>query len=424
MTPLIMRSAPTVSRLFCVGMLSLVGARAATSVGTREGNKDYLEPPLHVQLGTEQLVAPGAGWPFLLQTKEGTTIVMGHQHWEPGKPEPVVFLTRSFDGRKTWEPWSAPVEPVTEGTATQLPDGRILIFDVYAYHRANKIFVGKRWVSKDGGRTLTGPEPTRVTLTHAKVDGMVDDRGEPISRLYIRRSVQRLPDGTLLATGYGRFEEDNVPVDYLPAMKQTRCYLLRSGDEGLTWDYVTTIATPPMNQEGFGEPVLLRLTHGPRAGRLICQMRTGRETAVAQSESDDDGKTWTKPHFLSWAFGRFGRTRDIIGVDPDLTEMSDGTLVMGYGHKPDYRDNGNFVAFSLDQGATWTEETRISTEMTRAYVGVRETSPGHLYVVYTKTDEPDRTNYGSAEFNTYGRELIVTRKSASASADKASAAAK
>ncbi len=408
-------------RILGAVFFSSVAALTAMSAGTT----DYPEPPVRVELGPEQLVARGAGWPYLLQTQEGTTVVMGHHHWLPGKPEPVVFATRSFDGRKTWELWNAPAgpgtEPVTEGSAVQLPDGRILIFDVYAYHRGKKLFVGKRWVSKDGLRTVTGPESTRVTLTPAKVDGMVDDRGEPISRLYLRRSVQRLPDGTLLATGYGRFEEDNVPVEYLPAMKQSRSYLLRSRDEGLSWEYLTTIAAPPMGQEGFGEPVLLRLTHAPHAGRLVCQMRTGRETAIYQAESDDEGKTWTAPHALSWAFGRFGRTREIIGVDPDLTEMSDGTLVMGYGHKPDYRDDGNFVAFSLDQGATWVEETRISTQLTRAYVGVRETSPGHLFVVYTRSEENDRTAYGRAVFDTYGRELTVKRTSMATPSPRAAA---
>jgi len=284
-----------VSQFFWVGALSLVEASAATEKGTRLGVKDYLVPPIRVELGPEQLVAPGAGWPFLAQTREGATVVLGHHHWEPGKSEPVVFTTRSFDGRKTWEPWYPAAGmgsgPVTEGSAVQLPDGRMLIFDVYAYHRGGKVFAGRRWVSKDELRTVTGPEATRVTLAAAKVDGMVDDRGEPISRLYLRRSVQRLPNGTLLATGYGRFEEDNVPVEYLPAMKQSRTYLLRSLDDGLTWEYLTTIAAPPMGQEGFGEPVLLRLAHGLRTGRLLCQMRTGRENAIYQSESDDDGKT-------------------------------------------------------------------------------------------------------------------------------------
>jgi len=386
----------------------------ASSFPLRAGTTDYPEPPVRVQLGPEQLVAPGAGWPYLFQARDGTTVVLGHHHWIPKQSEPVVFTTRSFDGRKTWQAWTPAQEPgpVTEGTAVELPNGRILIFDVYAYHRGNKVFVGKRWVSTDGWRTVSGPEATQVTVPGAKVDGMVDDRGEPITRLYIRRSVTRLPDGTLLATAYGRFDGDDVPVEYLPAMKQTRSYLIRSRDEGLTWEYLSTIATPPNGQEGFGEPVLLRLTHAPHAGRLICQMRSGRENAVFQTESDDDGKTWSAPHAVRWPFSRFGRTREIIGVDPDLAEMSDGTLVMGYGHKPDYRDDGNFVAFSLDQGATWVEETRVSTTLTRAYVGVRETSPGRLYIVYTKSEETDGTKYKTAHFDTYGREIVVQRTDA------------
>lgn len=391
----------------------------AASPALRAGTTDYPEPPIRAELGPEQLVAPGAGWPYLFQASDGTTVVLGHHHWIPKQSEPVVFTTRSYDGRKTWQPWTPAAgkpEPVTEGVAVELPDKRILIFDVYAYHRGNKMFAGKRWVSTDGWRTVSGPEATKVTVPGAKVDGMVDDRGEPITRLYIRRSIVRLPDGTLLATAYGRFDDDHVPVEYLPEMKQTRCYLIRSRDEGLTWDYYSTIATPPMGQEGFGEPVLLRVTHPPHVGRLIAQMRTGRENPVYQTESDDDGKTWSTPHAVRWPFSRFGRTREIIGVDPDLTEMSDGTLVMGYGHKPDYRDHGNFVAFSLDQGATWVEETRISTALTRAYVGVRETSPGHLYIVYTKSDETDGTKYKTANFDTYGREIIVHRTEAAKTA--------
>lgn len=397
---------------------AVLGASSAPAVA----NDPLYAPALRVDLGPEQLVARGAGWPFLFQAAEGTTVVLGHMHWQPKQAEPVVFTTRSFDGRKTWQEWTpGPGQgagPVTEGTVVQLADGRILIFDVYAYHVGNKIFQGKRWSSRDGWKTVTGPETTRVTVRNAKIDGMVDDRGEPISRLYIRRSVVALPNGELLASAYGRFEDDNEAVEYLPEMKQTRCYLLRSKDEGITWTYQSTIAVPPMGQEGFGEPVLLRLRQGAHAGRLICQMRVGREHAVYQNESDDDGGTWTKPRPLSWTFSRFGRQREIVGVDPDLIEMSDGTLVMGYGHKADFMDHGNFLAFSLDQGATWICETRISTTMTRAYVGVREVSAGTLFVVYTTTSEPHGANYRRAAFDTMGRSVVVTKMPPMASAHK------
>lgn len=380
----------------------------------RAANAPSEPPPVYAQLGPEQLIMRGGGWPYLFQSREGTTVALGHMHWLPGKAEPVVFTVRSFDQRKTWEEWKPGANqeagPVTEGSAVQLEDGRILIFDVYAYHAGNHVFHGKRWVSRDGWKTVIGPEPTRVTVAGVRVTNSFDDRGEAVSRLYIRRSVLVLPGGDLLATAYGQFEGEQAAVEYRPEMKQHRSYLIRSHDEGRTWDFAGTIATPPLGQEGPGEPVLVRLEHGPHAGRLICQLRVGREHAIYQTESDDTGAHWTKPHALRWTYSRFGRERELTGVDPDLIEMSDGTLVMGYGHKPDFMDHGNFLAFSLDHGATWESETRLSTTMTVGYVGVREISPGRLFVVYSRTDEPDAFKYGEARFDTVGREVVVKRK--------------
>ena len=289
-----------------------------------------------------------------------------------------------------------------------MQDGRILIFDVYAEHLGNRIFQGKRWISRNGWKSVTGPETIRVSVPQAEISG-VDDRGEPISRLYIRRSMLVLSGGDLLASAYGSFDGDTAPVEYLTKMKQTRSYLLRSSDEGKTWTYFSTIAAPPVEQEGFGEPVIVQLKHGKRADRLICQMRTGRESPIYQAESDDEGKTWTRPRPLQWTYSRFGRQRDLIGVDPDLIEMSDGTLVMSYGHKPDYQDHGNFLAFSLDQGETWTSETRLNSSITMAYTGVREVSPGILFVVYTNSNATQTSRYREATFDTVGRTVVVKK---------------
>jgi hypothetical protein len=227
--------------------------------------------------------------------------------------------------------------------------------------------------------------------------------------LYLRRSLLQLKGGDLLATAYGRFTEDNTPVEYRTEMKQHRSYLLRSNDEGKTWTFVSTISAPPQGQEGPGEPVVVQLKHGPHAGRLICQMRIGREHPIVQTESDDEGKTWSKSHALTWTYSRFGRSRELIGVDPDLIEMSDGTLVMSYGHKVDYMDNGNFLAFSLDHGATWTQETRLNSSITVGYTGVREVSPGVLFVVYTRTEETRNSAYHGAHFDTVGRTVTIER---------------
>ena len=182
-------------------------------------------------------------------------------------------------------------------------------------------------------------------------------------------------------------------------MNKTRTLLLRSRDRGRNWTLVSTIAVgPTVGEEGFDEPVLLRLTQGPRSGRFIVLMRTGRVTPIYQTESDDEGKTWTKAHPLGFN-----------GVNPDLIEMKSGLLVAGFGwrtiaeserkivprheykkdpkakaveesraRKPSVDPNqGNYLAFSLDQGSTWAQVTKVTTGRNGDYVTVREERPGN-----------------------------------------------
>ena len=368
--------------------------------------------PLRVDLGPEQSIARGVPWPYLLQLRDGTTVVLAHVSWPKSGKYPIHYTAVSRDGRRTWQEWkpgpSRGVGPITEGSAVELRDGTLLVFNVHAEHMGGKMFETNFWSSRDSYRTLEGPKKFRFAMPEAEIAGK-DDRGEPISRLYFRRSVLELAGGDLLACAYGRFESDKVPVEYLGAMTKMRSFLLRSSDRGATWAYVSTIAADPVEQEGPAEPALVQLAQGPLKGRLICVVRTGRENPIYQCESGDEGRTWSRAVPLSWQYSKFGRRRDLTGADPDIIEMSDGTLVMSYGHKPDYEDHGNFLAFSADQGRSWTQQTRLSSSVTMAYTGVREVAPGELFVVYTVSDLQDSTGYRDAVFTTVGRSVRVQR---------------
>jgi hypothetical protein len=369
--------------------------------------------PLVVLPGAEQTIARGVPWPYLVQLRDGTSVVLAHVGWPKGGKYPTVYTAISRDGRRSWQEWKpGPGQgagPITEGTAVELRNGTLLVFDVHAEHQGNKVFAANSWSSRDSFRTLSGPRPFRFTVTEAETEGR-DDRGERISRLYFRRSVVELPGGDLLACAYGRFGSDKAPVEYLGAMTKMRSFVLRSADGGQNWRYIATIAADPVEQEGFAEPALVQLTRGPLRGRLVCVLRTGRENPLYQCESDDEGRTWTRPYPLFWQYSRYGRRRELAGTDPDIVEMSDGTLAMSYGHKPDYEDHGNFVAFSVDQGRSWTQQTRLSSSVTMAYTGVREVAPGELFVVYTTSDSQDSTAYQQAIFTTVGRSITVRRR--------------
>ncbi|HZT28361.1 MAG TPA: sialidase family protein [Bryobacteraceae bacterium] len=374
---------------------------------------DLVLQPFAVSLGPERVIAPGVPWPYLVQLRDGTSILLGHVRWPKGGRYPIHYTGVSRDGRKTWQEWKPAANqgpgPITEGSAVELRSGPLLVFNVHAEHVGNKVFQAPYWISRDSYRTLEGPLQYRFSLPEAETQGR-DDRGEPVSRMYLRRSVVELENGDLLACAYGRFESDKSPVEYLASMAKMRSFLLRSSDQGATWRYISTIAANPVGQEGAAEPVLVRLARGPLRGRLLCLMRSGRENPIYQCESDDEGRTWTRMYPLSWQYSRYGRRREIAGTDPDVIEMQDGTLAMSFGHKPDYEDHGNFVAFSADQGRSWTEVVRLSFSVTMAYSGIREAAPGELFVVYSVSDTIDSSRSHDTVFNTVGRSIYVRRR--------------
>ncbi len=158
--------------------------------------------------------------------------------------------------------------------------------------------------------------------------------------------IVQLDNGDLLGTMHGNLKGDN---------NWYRTIVLRSTDQGDSWQYHATVAFSPDDPDpnlvgsycGYCEPSIALLTNG----QLLCIMRTqgaqyaGEYRPYYQSWSDDLGKTWTRPvptrpHLMSNA--------------PTLAVLDNGVVVCRYGRP------GFHIAFSLDHGHTWQDQIRFS----------------------------------------------------------------
>ena len=361
------------------------------------------------ELGPERLVLTDGLQPNMVRSAKGALWVQAGGTPPPGFVKAprnafgnTVIFARSTDGGRTWQRWMpkaateatvGPGElglpetrhrlglPLYEGAAAPLADGSVLLVEWIADgpDPAGN-FAACLWESHDDLETFTGPFPATVPLPQAKIG--YDDNGHPYSGVTFHRTLLPLPGGDILATVYCWFQGDDTPCPYQPRMKKFRCILLRSSDRGRNWRYVSTIAVDPsVGEEGFDEPVMVRMTRGPHAGRLLCLMRTGsNDCPVYQATSDDEGVTWSKPLPIP-----------VNGVDPDLVEAADGTLVGVVGRR-DWRDQKNKCYYQLilseDGGerweiaAAWKWEPHSGVEQTTSYAAICETEPGRLYVVY------------------------------------------
>ncbi|MBI5769216.1 MAG: exo-alpha-sialidase [Verrucomicrobia bacterium] len=381
------------------------------------------DPRFELTLGQPTVIMSGDGrQPYLFVSSQGTLFCQAQLSLPPFNSKPKqVYHTRiqsmlSRDGGVTWTPWShAPnQDPVfIEGGMVERADGTILMLDTFIMPDAKKsgYGVGEIWKSKDDLRTVSGPHDAEFHLPHVAWSGSTNDFGRPHASARAHRSIVELPGGDLITSIYTRFPGDTAPSSYMPTMMKTRTIVARSRDGGATWAYLATVAVDAgVGTEGYGEPVLVRVSQGARAGRLLCYMRTGRDLFGAFS--DDAGATWSRPlpvkipgidvyatahwerRFADPKAPGYTPSDDMIGaaVDPEAIEMKDGTLVLGVGvrvparkYNDDWRapQNGNYLAFSTDGGDTWSHVVQFRAGApTTHYMGVRELQPGLLYVVY------------------------------------------
>lgn len=310
-----------------------------------------------VAIGPERIILTDGLQPYVFRTAAGRLIVQAQLSFPPGY-QPlaanqfpgIIATVVSDDGGESWQRWLPTPEqgegPLTEGTGTLLRDGTVMLINWVATRSVHDApWTGARWESRDNYATVDGPLPFTIDIPQAKAG--FDDGGHPYHAITFHRTLLELPGGDLLAPAYCWFEGDDTPCPYQPRMCKFRTVLLRSSDRGQHWRYIATIAVDPnVGEEGFDEPVMVRLSHGPAAGRLLCLLRTGcDDCALYQTHSDDEGATWSLPRELP-----------MHGVDPDLIELQDGTLICSAGRRINAgheEARGFFLYVSTDQGTTW-----------------------------------------------------------------------
>ena len=409
---------------------AVAAAPATAPLEARSNNPEMIQSDgsLRVTFGEERVVLPRGLQPSMLVTKSGSIILQAQVPEKTFPTKRMVYFSAmstrvSRDGGLSWT--DIPLKPGDnglnmEGGITQLRDGTIVALDTYIMPGEGEgEGVGQLYTSSDDWRTVQGPIDVPFELPGVVFEGSTDDGGRPHAAQRLHRRIIELPNGDLLTTFYGWQKGDDMPSTYAPKMRKTRVMVARSTDKGRHWKLVSTVAVDPtIGTEGFGEPVICRVSKGPNAGRLICLMRTGRE--LRESISDDGGVTWS-PHaprvFADldiyktelWVdMLRKANAKDFKGkpldennpdelrgavVDPDLIELRSGLLVAAFGVRvpqklcwrhPEHPWNGNYLAFSSDHGKTWSNVVRVTSGvLTTHYMAIEETSrDNELYVTY------------------------------------------
>lgn len=172
----------------------------------------------------------------------------------------------------------------------------------------------------------------------AKYDSLVNSPHGPI----------QLKDGRILYAGKQLW------------LKNPRVGVAVSPDDGVSWEWLAEIPA----RDG-DDPDNYHELHAVEAdnGHIIAHIRnhnSQNKGETLQSESADGGKTWSQPHSIG-----------VWGLPSHLLKLSDGRLLMSYGHRR--APLGNLARVSENHGQTWSEAITISDDATSGDLGYPST---------------------------------------------------
>ena len=322
---------------------------------------------LKVTIGQPRIISSSARaegehiYPMLWRLYDGALLLSYHLDRDINLARRACL--RSVDNGETWS--LDPPRVAREEAMIQLRDGTVLVLDYITAATApgSKQSRGSMCRSRDRGKTFEGP--IEVTVNMPRHAGTIPERHGSDDFEYAMvfwREGLEMPDGSLLAAMYGWWAED----------VRFRSVVAVSKDQGLTFDYLSTVGYDPdsvfaagTRNEGFNESALSWTS----AGDILCMMRIGQLEGqpLHQARSSDYGRTWSKPASVG-----------VCSVDPDLVLMSHGVLACSYGR------DGNFIMFDpTGTGESWQEPILVQWEGgLTGYTGTREIAPGKLLHVY------------------------------------------
>jgi hypothetical protein len=266
-------------------------------------------------------------------------VMLGGGDTEP-RPQNGIFITRSQDEGRTWEPLK-PLDlgfPRSGNTQAMVPselmvrDGRCtLCFSTHAGP-----FVGwKSWFahSDDSCRTFSKPEP---------VPGRLHDRTFVRNHIVTRDGRILLPFQHYLGPASGTPEPTDRQKIRSHWVNNPRNGVLMSGDGGKTWtEHGNIRITPEDKYSGWHEANIVEL-NGERIAMIIRADRLGG--VLYYAESKDGGRTWPE----------FAAKSEIPnpGSKATLYGLGDDTVALLHNPNPKHRSPLS-LWISFDGMKTW-----------------------------------------------------------------------
>jgi len=333
--------------LFAVWQLAYAESFAIPDVAT-PGEGAYLSGELIYPL--DDTPTPQCHASTIAQTPTGV-VAAWFGGTREGNPDVGIWVSRHVDGA-----WARPVEvvngvqspdlryPCWNPVLLQPKDGPLLLF--YKVGPNPRGWWGMLTTSQDGGKTWSTPRKLGADDAIGHLLGPV--KNKPI----------QLADGTLLCPS--STEHDGW-----------RVHFERSTDLGKTWDVIGPIHDG--NAFSAIQPSILTCADGKM--QILCRTR---QNVIAQSWSEDGGKTWSEPTATSLPNPNAGT---------DAVTLVDGRQLLVYNHTtrtstPSGRQMLN-VALSTD-GVAWKPVLTLQRAPGEfSYPAVIQTADGSVHITYT-----------------------------------------